>query len=581
MDTWYLPTLSEIIALSEQQLSGQFFAETPKGTENAQAQREAKAEQQWYVAIAGLNALLQQSLATRSASRNCAPELALDIDVNIDVDISRKPHGVVLSGPTPILARLDLMDSFTGWTFSADPNASVTHRATCQLLPSADARVVDMTMRAPLPLLADDPLSRERFCLVLTPAFCLVMSLGEDTEGRPVFLFSFTPSVVWQAWRSLQSRVLMTQPHRVEAMEALMRQFPPVEPAYQTVMQFSRCLLTHLPDLAEQPPRRSVKVARRRRGDVRPDMAIATAKDSRSNLNPFHRTKVRPVTWREVAIESVRSPKTLPLMDVEQLDPELNWPDDDLEAPTATSDVELLQAIAHEIRTPLTTIRTMTRSLLRRTDLDPQVMKRLRRIDQECTEQIDRFNLIFRAVELKTTPTTQTPLATISLNQLLEQNIPRWQNQAQQHNLTLEVIQPQTLPMVVSDPVMLDQVLTGLMDHITHSLTSGSHIQLHVALAGHQLKLQFQSRSHSSESPWDNDDRGQSFFTPTLKSLGELLIFQPETGNLGLNLAVTKTLFQALGGKLTVRYRPQQGEILTIFLPLDHRWVDDSQRLDG
>jgi signal transduction histidine kinase len=45
-------------------------------------------------------------------------------------------------------------------------------------------------------------------------------------------------------------------------------------------------------------------------------------------------------------------------------------------------------------------------------------------------------------------------------------------------------------------------------------------------------------------------------------------MFQPETGCLSLNLDVTKNIFQALGGKLTVRQRPKQGEELTIFLPI-------------
>ena len=47
-------------------------------------------------------------------------------------------------------------------------------------------------------------------------------------------------------------------------------------------------------------------------------------------------------------------------------------------------------------------------------------------------------------------------------------------------------------------------------------------------------------------------------------------MFQPETGSLSLNLEVTKNMFQALGGKLTVRQRPRQGEELTIFLPLNN-----------
>ncbi|XGB39107.1 MAG: hypothetical protein LVT47_13500 [Cyanobacteria bacterium LVE1205-1] len=46
-------------------------------------------------------------------------------------------------------------------------------------------------------------------------------------------------------------------------------------------------------------------------------------------------------------------------------------------------------------------------------------------------------------------------------------------------------------------------------------------------------------------------------------------MFQPETGSLSLKLSVTKNLFQALGAKLIVRQRPNESEILTIFLPLE------------
>ena len=45
-------------------------------------------------------------------------------------------------------------------------------------------------------------------------------------------------------------------------------------------------------------------------------------------------------------------------------------------------------------------------------------------------------------------------------------------------------------------------------------------------------------------------------------------MFQPETGCLSLNWDVTKNMFQALGGKLTVRQRTKQDKELTIFLPL-------------
>ena len=60
-----------------------------------------------------------------------------------------------------------------------------------------------------------------------------------------------------------------------------------------------------------------------------------------------------------------------------------------------------LDRTTHEVRTPLATIRTLIRSLLRRRDLTALVRQRLEQIDGECSEQIDRFGLIFLAAELQ------------------------------------------------------------------------------------------------------------------------------------------------------------------------------------
>ena len=233
------------------------------------------------------------------------------------------------------------------------------------------------------------------------------------------------------------------------------------------------------------------------------------------------------------------------------------------------SDIELLQAFAHEVRTPLTTIRTLTRLILKRQDLAPEVKKRLEIIDRECTEQVNRMELIFKAAELvekAAAPNNVAQLTAMSLAQVLQQSIPRWQQQAKRRNLTLDVVLPQQLPTVVSDPTILDQVLTGLIENFTRNLTAGSHIQVQVIPAGNQLKLQLLHQSFVGEC-----DRSvvPPQVAPTVKSLGQLLMFQPETGNISLNINATKYLFQAIGGKLIVRQRPHEGEVLTIFLPMD------------
>ncbi|MDP8932828.1 MAG: sensor histidine kinase, partial [Cyanobacteriota bacterium] len=208
-----------------------------------------------------------------------------------------------------------------------------------------------------------------------------------------------------------------------------------------------------------------------------------------------------------------------------------------------------------------------TRLLLKRPKLDPVVVKRLEMIDAECTAQIDRFGLIFRAVELEMSQAKSSgvQLTAMSLGEVLQNSIPRWQKQAAVRNHTLEVIVPKKLPAVVSDPTMLDQVLTNLIENFTRTLPSGSRIQVEVTLAGDQLKLQLESK-HLPEG------NGASTFAAKanapLRSIGPLLMVQPETGSLSLNLSVTKNLFRAAGGKLVIRQRPQKGEVMTVFLPL-------------
>jgi signal transduction histidine kinase len=562
---WSLPTLGEILAGSE---SAQVVERVGSG-----AQRQVRAEREWCGAIAALNALLNSLLNKVSmATPTVAAPACRDGSVSSEL---LQVQGLVLSGPLPVLDQPDLVSSFSTWTFTADPMGALSLMP-FQLLPAAGKQISHTSHGSAvstLPLLPNDPLAAEQFCLVLTPEFSLVMGLSEDAEGKPAFLFSFEPEVVWQSWRSLQSRLMMTSPQFFSHLDALVKQFLPKSPDYRLVMQFSQLVLANLPEPLDWDAERD-----------RPDVHRQTLPSS-VELHPH--PQQRPPHPQQEDTSTVEPEQThlhVPRVKPLKVATKGRLYDSSLEKlaqAKLSSDAELLQAIAHEVRTPLTTIRTLTRLLLKRKDLNPDVIKRLEIIDRECTEQIDRFSLIFRAVELETAAVKHplSPLAAISLTQLFQQNIPRWQKQASQRDLTLDVTLPQKLPLVISDPTMLNQVLTGLMDQITHSLPPGSHIQVQVMLAGHQLKLQLQSQPTSADK---TEAAGTSAkktmklgFATGLKSVGRLLMFQPETGSLSLNMTVTKNLFQALGGKLIVRQRPEQGEVLTIFLPLETRKLED------
>jgi len=499
---WILPSLSEILANHQSAVT-----ECP----------HAKAERQWHVSVAATENLLLNSSVTAS------PDTI---------------QGLVLTAPVPVFSNPRLGQSLQTITFTAKPFNPLALKPFQMPMAVSLADEID-PHESVVPLLSEDPLVKEQFCLVLTNKFGLVLALVEDQNGRKAFSFSFEPEIIEQVWQALGARIILSHPDLFAKLEDLVQKYLLVVPDYRTVMQFSQLLLAQMPE-------------------TEADKEISTPPfSSQSHYTQGSRTTSVYNGAAKLPASSF-SPNSL---------------HEDFEAshPSSSSlrhDVELLLAFAHEVRTPLTTIRTMIRLLLKQRHLPANVIKRLEIIDHECTEQIDRMELLFKAAELETAAaekSTNPQLTAMSLDQLLQQSIPRWQQAASRRNLTLDVVLPQHLPNVVSHPTMLDSVLTGLMENFTRSLPAGSHIQVQVLTAGDQLKLQL------LPNPQSQDNSVATSFPcrpPIRKAIGQLLTFQPETGTISLNLAATKHLFQAIGGKLIVRERPQQGEILTIFLPL-------------
>jgi hypothetical protein len=480
---------------------------------NAADCSSAKAERQWRLSVAATEQLLINTLTKTSSDTT---------------------QGLVFAAPAPVFSQLKLTHNLQTITFTARPFNPLA------LMPFEMPAVVPEPEIAPhesvLPLLVADPLANEQFCLIFTNQFRLVLVLAEDENGDKTFSFSFEPQVVEQAWRVLGARVMLINPDEFSRMETLVKKYPLVEPDFRILMQFSQFLLA-LPQEEQED-----------KGD----------KEVYSST-PHHSTQSRNSEFKhhETSLSS-----HLPIPPTPS-------------SPPHRPDVELLQAFAHEVRTPLATIRTITKLLLKQRDLPANAIKRLEIIDRECTEQIDRMELLFRAAELETTNSvnsTGTHLTPTCLEQVLQQSIPRWQEAASRRDLKLNVVLPQKLPTVVSNPNMLDRVLTGLIENFTRSLPAGSQIQVQVIPAGDQLKLQF------LPLPQENANVVAASCSPPIrKAIGQLLMFQPETGTISLNLAATKHLFQAIGGKLIVRQRPQHGEVMTIFLPLEG--VEDAETL--
>jgi signal transduction histidine kinase len=241
-------------------------------------------------------------------------------------------------------------------------------------------------------------------------------------------------------------------------------------------------------------------------------------------------------------------------------------PERDDTTDTVGAELALLEALTHEVRTPLATIRTLIRSLLRRPDLTRLVRQRLEQIDGECSEQIDRFGLIFLAAEQQRQPGADHPLsaselARTDLSQLVMDLEPLWRRQLARRDLDLTVGIEPGLPPVLSDPVKLETMLGGLVDRFCRSLPAGSQVHLDLQPAGSRLKLQLSSVDGIRQP----GDGGRSR-APGVgrQGLGPVLSWNPATGSLQLSRQATQRLFHRLGGRFTER----GDNCLTVFFPL-------------
>ena len=222
------------------------------------------------------------------------------------------------------------------------------------------------------------------------------------------------------------------------------------------------------------------------------------------------------------------------------------------------TEAKLLEAISHEVRTPLSTIRTLISSTLRKYEMDESIRNRLKEIDNECTEQIDRFGLIFNAAELvrgDSLPSQQ--LASINLGEILHKLSPYWINQLKRRGITLRLDIPDELPDVLSNSEKLELMLSGLIDKNTRGLREGSILILELRPAGQKLKLQLIVQKKDLKIKENNLKYNGS-------DIGPVLNWNPQTGSLQLSQSATHRLLASLGGRVAQR----RNTGLTVFFPI-------------
>jgi two-component system sensor histidine kinase KdpD len=218
----------------------------------------------------------------------------------------------------------------------------------------------------------------------------------------------------------------------------------------------------------------------------------------------------------------------------------------------------LLNAVSHDLRTPLSSIIASAGSLLQ-TDID-WTDEEEREFAQAIVGEAERLNrLVGNLLDLSRIEagSLRPEKGWYDLRSLVEQVAGRLRPFTAGHKLSLDI--PEELPPLHFDYVEIDQVLTNLIENAVKYTAPGTEIAVAV-------------RAAASEVVIEVADTGPGIPPEALPRLFDAFYRAPTEGGgpkgSGLGLAVAKGLVEAHGGHITADNRPEGGARFAFTLPI-------------
>jgi signal transduction histidine kinase len=223
---------------------------------------------------------------------------------------------------------------------------------------------------------------------------------------------------------------------------------------------------------------------------------------------------------------------------------------------------DFVSGVSHEMRTPLTTVKTLTRVLLRGKVSEAERVEFLETIAAECDRQIDLvLNLLdLSRIEAGTFNITLSP---VDPGEVMDAciSIERHNAKAHDHELRAEV--PDRLPLVLADRLILRRVLCGLIENAIKYTPDGGRITLSAAAQAGQVKISVADTGRGILAE-DLDRIFEKFYRGRPASEHEAV----EAPGVGLGLYIARTTIEEISGHITVESAVGSGSTFAIHLPV-------------
>lgn len=220
---------------------------------------------------------------------------------------------------------------------------------------------------------------------------------------------------------------------------------------------------------------------------------------------------------------------------------------------------DLIAAVSHDLRTPLTSIRAMIEALADGVVTEPPTVQRYYTVMRSQIENLSGLiNDLFELSQLETGQ-VQLALEAVNLNDLLSDVLESMQAQAGAKGVSLKGIFYEDLPIIKGEMNKLQRVITNLVQNAIRHTSSGGSISLATQVAPEGVQVEV-SDTGEGIAPEDLPHIFEQFFRGE-KSRSR------ETGGAGLGLAIAKRIVEAHHGRIWVESRVGQGTRFSFILP--------------
>lgn len=220
--------------------------------------------------------------------------------------------------------------------------------------------------------------------------------------------------------------------------------------------------------------------------------------------------------------------------------------------------IAFLAGVAHDLRSPLNTLKLVAAAVTRASALPPEpnirqtfarISDQVDRINRMVDDLLDRTRIEAGDLELRF---EERDLGAI-MSEVVQHQVPA----APDHRLQLEL--PTTPLLVRCDPLRMEQVLTNLISNAVKYSPGGGTVKIVARRCGHEVLT-----SVSDEGLGIPAHEHETIFQPFKRSGST----RNQIPGVGLGLSVTRRIVTAHGGTIEVDSAPGKGSTFSIRLPL-------------